>query len=167
MNKISPIKKKILQFIDNQGITKVDFCEKTGISYANIKGKSLESEFGGTQIVEILSVFSEINPDWLLTGNGEMLKEESKSKSTEKSDIKIDSNSQNTDYQYKDSKKNTNKQENSIFFSDLLDRLEKQSKRIGQLEVENSTLKQQLAQKKYRDVVSADVPNVAEYAVEV
>ncbi|MCL2291191.1 MAG: hypothetical protein FWC34_10925 [Bacteroidetes bacterium] len=74
MNKISPIKERILQYIEYLGITKQLFCEKTGISYANIKGKSLESEFGGTQIAEILSVFGEISSDWLLTGTGNMLR---------------------------------------------------------------------------------------------
>ena len=74
MNKISPIKQRMLQYIEYSGITKQLFCEKTGISYANIKGKSLESEFGGAQIAEILSVFSEISSDWLLTGTGEMLR---------------------------------------------------------------------------------------------
>ena len=74
MNKISPIKERILQYIEYAGITKQLFCEKTGISYANIKGKSLESEFGGAQIAEILSVFDEISSDWLLTGEGEMLR---------------------------------------------------------------------------------------------
>jgi hypothetical protein len=74
MEKISPIKRRILKFIEYKGITKQHFCEKTGISYANIKGKSLESEFGGTQIAEILSIFTELSPDWLLTGRGEMLR---------------------------------------------------------------------------------------------
>ena len=76
MAEISPIKKRILQFIDFASITKVDFCEKTGISYANLKGKSLKSEIGGNGIAEILSIFPEISAEWLLTGNGEMLKTE-------------------------------------------------------------------------------------------
>jgi len=35
MDKISPIKERILQYIDSKGITKTDFCENTGISYQN------------------------------------------------------------------------------------------------------------------------------------
>ena len=73
-DKISPIKERILQFIENQGITKKDFCNKTKISYANMRGKSLLSEIGGEQISEILSQYDEISPEWLLLGKGEMLR---------------------------------------------------------------------------------------------
>lgn len=73
-DKISPIKERILQFIENQEITKKDFCDKTKISYANMRGKSLFSEIGGEQISEILSQYGEISPEWLLLGKGEMLR---------------------------------------------------------------------------------------------
>jgi hypothetical protein len=74
MDKISPIKERILHFLEYKGIAKTEFCEKTGISYANMKGKSLISEIGGGQIGEILSIYSEISAEWLLTGKGQMLK---------------------------------------------------------------------------------------------
>ncbi len=74
MDKISPIKERILQFIENQKITKADFCAKTGISYANLKGRSLFSEIGGDKIAEILSIYPEISSDWLVLGRGKMLK---------------------------------------------------------------------------------------------
>ncbi|MFK8297369.1 hypothetical protein ACI76O_05495 [Capnocytophaga cynodegmi] len=74
MDKISPIKERILQFIESQGIKKVDFSEKTNISYSNLKGKSLYSEIGGEQIAKILEEYGEISPEWLVTGKGEMLK---------------------------------------------------------------------------------------------
>ena len=78
MNKISNTKEKILQYIDYKRIKKLFFCKKTGISYANIRGKSLESEFGGEQICKILSVFDDISPDWFLLGKGGMLRNPSK-----------------------------------------------------------------------------------------
>ncbi|MBO5729040.1 MAG: hypothetical protein J6R43_04280, partial [Paludibacteraceae bacterium] len=78
MVKISPIKERILSFIDYKGFNKVDFFDKVGISYGNFKGKGLESEIGGSQIAKILTIFSEISPEWLLTGEGEMLKKEAK-----------------------------------------------------------------------------------------
>lgn len=77
MDKISPIKKRILQYIDSVRISRIDFCEKVGISYANMKGKGLESEIGGTQIVKILSQSPDLSPEWLLTGNGAMLRGQS------------------------------------------------------------------------------------------
>ena len=75
MEKIfSPIKTRIYQFIEYKGITKAEFCKKTGISYGNFKGNASKSEVGGSQIAKILETFEEINPDWLLLGRGEMLR---------------------------------------------------------------------------------------------
>lgn len=74
LEKNAKIKQRLLYFIEIQSITKVDFCEKTGISYSNIKGKAQQSELGGEQIAKILEVFSELSPDWLLLGRGEILR---------------------------------------------------------------------------------------------
>lgn len=71
---MAKIKERVLYFIKINKLTKQDFCEKTGISYANMVGKSLNSELGGEQIYEILQRFPELNPDWLLLGMGEMLR---------------------------------------------------------------------------------------------
>ena len=69
------IKERMLKYLEINKITKQKFCELTGISYGNITGKAVESEFGGEQITEILRIFSDISPDWLLLGKGEMLRE--------------------------------------------------------------------------------------------
>jgi len=71
----APIKMRILQFIDYKGIEKNYFYEKTNISASNFKSSGLKSEIGGEKIAKILSSYSELNPEWLLTGSGEMLKE--------------------------------------------------------------------------------------------
>lgn len=71
------IKSRLLQFIENQSISKTDFCKKTGISYSNIKGKAQKSELGGEQISKILEVYKELSPEWLLTGFGFMLRDSS------------------------------------------------------------------------------------------
>ena len=76
MAKISTIKERILQFIEYKNISKADFCEKTGISYGNFKGKSSESEIGGDKIAKILSTYGEISADWLILGEGSMIKNE-------------------------------------------------------------------------------------------
>lgn len=72
--KISHIKKNILQFVEYKGVTKVEFCEKTGISYENMTGNGLKSELGGDKIHKILHIFPEIDANWLLTGEGSMFK---------------------------------------------------------------------------------------------
>lgn len=74
MDKILTIKENILQYIDNQSIVKEDFYRKTGISPSNFKGSGLKSEIGGDKIVKILTCYPDINPEWLLTGKGSMLK---------------------------------------------------------------------------------------------
>lgn len=74
MDKIfAPIKGRIIVFVEKQGIKKNDFFMRTDISPSNFKGKGGESEIGGDKIAKILTVFPEINPIWLLTGQGEML----------------------------------------------------------------------------------------------
>ncbi len=76
MDKIlSPIKDRIDKYIKNQHLKKMDFFEKTGISPSNFKGEGSKSELGGDKIAKILSIYSDINPDWLLTGQGSMLRE--------------------------------------------------------------------------------------------
>ncbi|MBS7232842.1 helix-turn-helix transcriptional regulator [Flavobacterium psychroterrae] len=74
MDKISTIKENILQYIEKQSISKTDFYEKTGFSASNFKGKGLNSEIGGDKIVKILSLYKDINIEWLITGKGSMLK---------------------------------------------------------------------------------------------
>ncbi len=77
MDKIlSDIKKRVSFYLDNQGIKKSVFFTKTGISASNFKGAGGKSELGGDKIVKILTVFEDINPEWLLTGNGQMLRED-------------------------------------------------------------------------------------------
>ncbi len=68
------IKGKILSFLDYKGIKKVDFFDATGIKDSNFKGKNLQSQLGGDMIVKILTTYPELSAEWLLTGNGPMLK---------------------------------------------------------------------------------------------
>lgn len=63
------------KYIKNQHLRKIDFFKKTGISPSNFKGEGSKSELGGDKIAKILSIYSDINPDWLLTGQGSMLRE--------------------------------------------------------------------------------------------
>lgn len=82
MNNSAKIKDRMFRYLEINQISKLKFCEITGISYGNVTGKAQKSEFGGEQITEILLKFPDINPDWLLLGKGEMLRSE-----VEKKDI--------------------------------------------------------------------------------
>lgn len=75
MDKIfSPIKKRVIEYVEYKGITKESFYNESGVSASNFKGKGAESELGGDKIAKILSLYDDLNAEWLLTGNGDMTK---------------------------------------------------------------------------------------------
>lgn len=72
LQKLSPIKQRILKLIDYLEISKREFYAKTGISRG-----TLESSTGITEetMAKVFAVYRNINPEWLLTGKGEMIRE--------------------------------------------------------------------------------------------
>lgn len=74
MEYLAKIKQRAIFFVENQGIKKEDFYKKIGSNGGNFRGKSLQSELSGDKIAEILANYPIINPEWLITGNGPMLK---------------------------------------------------------------------------------------------
>ncbi|MCT7903708.1 MAG: hypothetical protein N4435_00675 [Candidatus Ornithobacterium hominis] len=52
--------------------SKQDFFRKTGLNYSNFTGKSKDSDLSSKSVAEIITMYPEINPTWLLTGKGEM-----------------------------------------------------------------------------------------------
>ncbi|GIZ16643.1 hypothetical protein [Capnocytophaga catalasegens] len=69
------IKDRVLYFAEYKEVSKQEFFRKTGLNYSNFTGKSKESDLNSKSVAEILLIYDEINPMWLLTGNGSMLKE--------------------------------------------------------------------------------------------
>lgn len=71
MQKNSPIKERILQFVDSLNISKREFYKKTGISRG-----TLESSTGITEdtLAKFIATFEDLSPEWILTGKGEMLR---------------------------------------------------------------------------------------------
>ncbi len=45
------------------------------MTYGNFKGKSKKTPLNSNAIADILTIYPDVNPEWLLTGNGEMLKQ--------------------------------------------------------------------------------------------
>ena len=77
MDKIlAPIKSRLEFFLENQKVPKKTFFSKSGISASNFKGEGRKSELGGDKIAKILTSYPVLNPDWLLTGKGDMLRSE-------------------------------------------------------------------------------------------
>jgi hypothetical protein len=65
----SPVKQRILQFVDTLNISKREFYLNTGISRG-----TLESQTGITEetITKVISKYQNISPTWLITGKGKM-----------------------------------------------------------------------------------------------
>ena len=73
MREISILKQRILQYIEYKGITKYECYKNTGIANGVLSQANGLSE---DNILKFLSYYTDINAEWLLTGKGPMLKEE-------------------------------------------------------------------------------------------
>jgi hypothetical protein len=69
---ISPIKQRILQFVEDLGISKRDFYSFTGISRG-----TLESKTGITEdtLTKLFAAYPDLSPVWVFTGGGEKLQQ--------------------------------------------------------------------------------------------
>jgi phage repressor protein C with HTH and peptisase S24 domain len=77
------IKSRIIQLIEQKGIAKEKFYLEIGMTSANFRGKAKETPLNSTAIEKIFSIIPDVNIEWLLTGEGPMLKSDGK-------DIKTD-----------------------------------------------------------------------------
>lgn len=77
MINFSTQKERILQFIEYKGISKNKFYIETGISNGVLDKKSGLSM---DTVEKFYSTYPEINPEWLLTGRGNMLKSDNENK---------------------------------------------------------------------------------------
>ena len=69
-------KERVLYISESKGITREKFFEDLGITYGNFKGKAKEKALSSDVLAKIIAKYPEISSEWLLTGNGEMLKSE-------------------------------------------------------------------------------------------
>lgn len=65
------IQERILQIIENKGITPYRFCKDLGLSMGYLDKRGA---IGTDKYLKIIEYLNEVNPEWLLTGKGEMLK---------------------------------------------------------------------------------------------
>ena len=68
------IKEKILTYLDTTGKVKAEFYKAIGASPSNFKGAGKNSALSSDKIAEILTIYPDLSPDWLLNGIGEMLR---------------------------------------------------------------------------------------------
>jgi phage repressor protein C with HTH and peptisase S24 domain len=62
---------RVKQFIENKGISKYEFCKKLGFSNKFLDNSS---NMGTDKAGKILHYFPDLNAEWLLTGEGNMIK---------------------------------------------------------------------------------------------
>lgn len=68
------IKERVVQLLEYKGIAKEKFYTEIGVTSANFRGKARETPLNSNTIENILSVIPDVNTEWLITGNGDMLK---------------------------------------------------------------------------------------------
>lgn len=73
MSKIATIKERILQYLEYNGISKYECYQKTGITNGVFSKKEGLSE---DNLLRFISYYGDISLDWLLTGEGNMLRDE-------------------------------------------------------------------------------------------
>lgn len=76
------IKEKILSYLEATGKVKADFYKAIGASPSNFKGAGKNSALSSDKIAEILSLYPDLSPDWLLNGIGDMLRTSNNSNTT-------------------------------------------------------------------------------------
>jgi hypothetical protein len=76
------VSERIKEYIDYKGIKIAAFEKSIGMSNASF-GKSLKNKgaIGSDKLENILSIYKDLSPEWLLTGRGSMLKTKSTSAS--------------------------------------------------------------------------------------
>jgi len=73
VNKFSNIKERALHIAKIKGISKEVFCSSISMSYGSFKGSAKGRPLNSDAIENILTIYNDINPEWLLIGIGEML----------------------------------------------------------------------------------------------
>lgn len=69
----SPVERKTLQYLHEIGMSRYDFCRKTGIARGIL---AQDNGISGANISGFLACFPEVSVDWLLTGRGPMLRQQ-------------------------------------------------------------------------------------------
>lgn len=69
------IKERIIQLIEYKRFVKEVFFKKIGVTSANFRGMAKNTPVNSNTIENIFTEIPDLNLEWLITGRGEMLKE--------------------------------------------------------------------------------------------
>lgn len=75
----SPIKQNILLYLEKKGITQYEFYKQTGVTRGVLGQNNGISE---DNLTRFLAHYKDVNIEWLLTGKGDMLKEQERQNSS-------------------------------------------------------------------------------------
>ncbi|MRI64342.1 hypothetical protein EDM00_10140 [Ornithobacterium rhinotracheale] len=138
----------MLYLSENVEVTKQEFFRKIGITYGNFTGKKKERPLNSDAIENILLIYPETNPEWLLTGKGEMLKTPARQADPTQQVAETQATYNNTAHLEEKiaflQRENDLLQENKALLEDKVKSLEEQeSTRIQELEAEIARLTQE------------------------
>lgn len=66
-----------MQIAKRKGITNREICQKIGLTYGGFTGENKKRPVNSDAIANLLAEHPDVNPRWLLTGQGSMLREQS------------------------------------------------------------------------------------------
>lgn len=159
----SPIKQKILLYLDKKGITPYDFYKKSGVTRGVLGQNNGISE---DNLTRFLAYASDVNVQWLMTGKGDML-----CNPPLPHDINTNKDKQNISTDQEKAKESSNKDKDMPTLSTpsesdntaLLTFLDRQQCTIQQQAEEIGRLKErihQLTLEKARNVADAPTPDI-------
>lgn len=155
---------RIKEFIDFKGISVAAFEKSIGVANASFaKPLKVGGNIGSDKLENILRIYTDLNPVWLMTGQGKMLIDvniDNKNREVNR-EVNGEALEENTPMvsepaaQYERS--NSSFRDNGLteLIRDLVDQLKEQSEEIGALRQENAALKHRLAQ------IAEDVGNAS------
>lgn len=79
----NPIKERLLLFSDYKNFKRTIFYQKIDVKKANFSGKNKISALSSDKLAEILTLFPELSADWLILGNGDMIRNNNNSEEME------------------------------------------------------------------------------------
>lgn len=68
---LAPIKRRIYNYLKDNGISQSDFFKKVGVSASTLRGSAAKSEFKGDTIAKFLSEYRDASIRWIMLGEEE------------------------------------------------------------------------------------------------